>query len=153
MAGTPTGPSRATRSDRGVEVGHLPPAWQPATATPSLPIGVAVISFLVGLLGLVLLLAGGLFLLSYYTAGAFPSSLLIVHSIEPFGAALLVVLGAVLLALATALWRQELWALYTTVLIVFGVLAFLFFTDFITYLFLVLLAVFIYLLAVRHHFY
>ncbi|MCI4349726.1 MAG: hypothetical protein L3J93_05870 [Thermoplasmata archaeon] len=136
-----------------VEVGHLPSPWRPTAATPSLPIGAAILAFLIGIGGLVLILAGGLFLVNYYTMGAVPNALLIVHAVTALGAALLVLLGAVVLALATALWRQEAWALYTMVVILFGSLAFLFFTASITYLFLVLIGLFVYLLAVRRHFF
>ena len=135
------------------EIGHLPPQWVPNRATPSLPIGVAILSVLIGILGIILVLAGGLFLLRYYAGDAVPTSVLIIHSVDAIGASLLVLLGAVFLSLATALWRKEAWALYTTVAVTFGGLAFLFFTNSITYLFLILLVVFVYLLVVRHHFY
>jgi hypothetical protein len=144
-AGGPSGPAP--------EIGHLPPQWAPVRARPSLPLGVAILAVLIGILGLVLLLAGGLFLLRYYAGPLVPDDVLIVHSVNAIGAALLVLLGAIFLALATALWRQERWALYTTVAVTFGGLVFLFFTASITYLFLVLLVVFVYLLLVRRHFY
>ncbi len=141
-------------SDAGApEVGHLPPIPAYTQARPNRPIGVGLLAFLIGLIGILLLLAGGLFLIQYYTGNLLPTDLLIVHSVSAVGAALLVLLGAVLLALATALWRQEVWALYTTIGVSFAGLAFLFFTDSITYLFLILLAVFVYLLIVRRHFY
>jgi hypothetical protein len=146
------GPSTASNG-RAPEIGHLPPQWAPIRSRPSLPIGVAILAVLIGILGIVLLLAGGLFLLQYYAGPVIPSDVLIVHSVDAIGAALLVLLGAVFLALATALWRQEAWALYTTVAVTFGGLAFLFFTDSITYLFVILLVVFVYLLMVRRHFY
>lgn len=135
------------------EVQHLPRPWQPTRVRPSLPIGAAILAVLIGIAGLVLLLAGSLFLLNYYSQGAVPNGLLIVHSVDPFGAALLLLLGAVLLALATALWRQEAWALWTTIVVVFAGLAYLFFTDSITVLFVLLLVLFVYLLAVRRHFF
>ncbi|HEV2519523.1 MAG TPA: hypothetical protein VGX00_02720 [Thermoplasmata archaeon] len=135
------------------EIGHLPPMWAPIRARPSLPVGVAIVAVLIGILGIVLLLGGGLFLLRYYAGSAIPNDVLIIHSVDAIGAALLILLGAVFLALATALWRQEAWALYTTIAVSFGGLAFLFFTASITYLFLILLVVFVYLLMVRRHFY
>ena len=135
------------------EIGHLPPQWVPVRSRPALPVGVAVVAVLIGILGIVLLLAGGLFLMRYYAGPLVPNDVLIVHSVDAIGAALLILLGAVFLALATALWRQEAWALYTTVAVAFGGLAFLFFTASITYLFIVLLVVFVYLLMVRRHFY
>ncbi len=135
-----------------LEVDHLPPRWEPPPIRPPLPIGVAVLSVLIAIVG-VLLLAGALFLLHYYLAAAVPSTLLIVSSIDVIGAAILVLFGAVLLSVATALWRQEAWALWTTVVVVFLALAYLFFTGSITLLFLLFLVLFIYLITVRHHFY
>ncbi len=136
-----------------LEVDHLPPRWEPPPIRPPLPIGVAILSVLIAIAGVLLLLAGALFLLHYYLAAAVPASLLIVSSIDAVGAAILVLFGAVLLSVATALWRQESWALWTTVVVVFLALAYLFFTGSITVLFLVFLVLFIYLLTVRHHFY
>ena len=120
---------------------------------PSLPIGVAILSVLIAIAGLVVLLAGALYLLNSYAGTIVPGNLLIVKSVDPIGAAILVLLGAILLSVATALWRQETWALWTTVVVVFLILAYLFFTASITVLFVLVLVLFIYLLTVRHHFY
>jgi hypothetical protein len=135
------------------EVGHLPPHWEPTEVRPSLPVGVAILSVLIALLGLVVLVSGLLFLLNEYLGTAIPSQLLIVHQVDVIGAAILVLLGAVLVGVATALWNQEAWALYTTVVILFLGLGYLFFTSTITVVFLVFLLLFVYLLAVRHHFF
>ncbi len=94
-----------------------------------------------------------MFLLNAYLGNVVPISLLIVRSVDPLGAAILVLLGAVLLAVATALWRQETWALWTTIVVVFLTLAYLFFTDSITVLFVLFLLLFMYLFSVRRHFY
>ncbi|HYK92543.1 MAG TPA: hypothetical protein VEY07_00680, partial [Thermoplasmata archaeon] len=134
-------------------VAHLPPRWEPPPVRPPLPIGVAILSVLISIVGAVILIAGCLFLLHYYFSAAVPTTLLIVSSIDAVGAAILVLFGAVLIAVATALWRQEAWALWTTVVVVFLSLAYLFFTGSITVLFLVFLVLFIYLITVRHHFY
>lgn len=136
-----------------VTVDHLPPRWEPPPIRPPLPIGVAILSVLISIVGALLLLAGVLFLLHYYLAAAVPTSLLIVSSIDAIGAAILVLFGAVLISVATALWRQEAWALWTTVVVVFLSLAYLFFTGSLTVLFLLFLVLFIYLITVRHHFY
>ena len=135
------------------EVEHLPPQWEPTPVRPSLPLGVAVFAILVALGGLLVLVSGILFLLNAYLGTAIPSQLLIVHQVDVIGAAVLVLLGAVLLGVATALWNQEAWALYTTVVVLFLSLGYLFFTSQITVLFLVFLLLFVYLLAVRHHFF
>ncbi len=138
---------------RTAAVDHLPPRWTPTPAAPSLPIGVAVLAVLIAIAGLVVLLAGVLYLLSAYFTSLVPTTLLIVRSVDPVGAAVLVVLGAILLAVATSLWRLEAWALWTTVVALFLAVAYLFFTASITVLFVLLLLLFIYLLTVRHHFY
>jgi hypothetical protein len=153
MAGGGGGGAVASSRDAMPEVGHLPPNWSNVHVRPARPIGVAVLAVVIGLIGLVLLLAGGLFLINSYSGGVIPGSVLIVHSVSQIGAALLFLLGAILMAVATALWRQEAWALYTTVVVTFAGLTFLFFTGAITYLFLILLVVFVYLLVVRRHFY
>jgi ABC-type Fe3+-siderophore transport system permease subunit len=134
-------------------ISHLPPRWDPPPIRPPLPIGVAVLSVLIALVGALLLVSGCLFLLHYYFPTAVPATLLILSSIDVVGGAILVLFGAVLISVATALWRQETWALWTTVVVVFLALTYLFFTGSITVLFVVFLLLFIYLLTVRHHFY
>ncbi|MCI4355467.1 MAG: hypothetical protein L3K06_08925 [Thermoplasmata archaeon] len=153
-AAPPHAPASAPAASKGsVEVHRLPPRWEPTPVTPSLPIGVAVLAIAIALGGVVILLAGALFLLNAYLGTVVPSSLLIVRSVDPLGAAILVLLGAILLSVATALWRQEAWALWTTIVVVFVALAYMFFTASITVIFLLFLVLFIYLLTVRHHFY
>lgn len=144
--------SGASASDRGA-VGHLPPRWEPTPVVPTLPVGVAVLAILIALAGLVILLAGALFLLNTYAANLVPTTLLIVRSVDPIGAAVLMVFGAILLSVATALWRLEAWSLWTTIVVLFLAVAYLFFTASITVLFVLLVVLFIYLLTVRHHFY
>jgi hypothetical protein len=149
----PPTPRPAAASGGGPEIEHLPPRWEPTPVRPSLPIGVAVLSVLISLGGLVVLVSGLLFLLNQYLGTAIPTQLLIVHQVDVIGAAVLVLLGAVLLGVATALWNQEAWALYTTVVVLFLALGYLFFTASITVVFLLFLLLFVYLLAVRHHFF
>ncbi|MGD0587879.1 MAG: hypothetical protein ABSA63_03700 [Thermoplasmata archaeon] len=132
---------------------HLPPAWEPTPVRPRLPIGVAVVSVLLALFGVVMLLAGLLFLLATVASEVVPSSLEIFQSIDLYGAAILAILGAALIGIATSLWRQETWALWTMLVLVFATAAYLFFTDSITVLFLVFVVLFLYLIAVRRYFY
>jgi hypothetical protein len=136
-----------------VEVRRLPPRWEPTPVRPSLPIGVAALAIVIAIAGVVILLAGALFLLNAYFGTIVPAALLIVRSVDPIGAAILILLGAILLSVATALWRQEAWALWTTIVVVFVALAYMFFTASITVIFVLFLILFIYLLTVRHHFY
>jgi hypothetical protein len=100
-----------------------------------------------------MLLAGLLFLLATVAGDVVPSSLEIFQSIDLYGAAILAILGAALLGIATSLWRQETWALWTTLVLVFATAAYLFFTGSITVLFLVFVILFLYLISVRRYFY
>lgn len=146
-------PHRRPATPAPLRVQHLPPAWNPTLPPPSRPIGVAILAVLLAIGALATILAGAFFLINVYAGALVPASLLIVQNIDTLGAAILVVLGAVLLALSQALWRQETWALWTTVALLFGGLTYLFFTDSITVLFVLFLVLFVYLLAVRQHFY
>jgi hypothetical protein len=137
-----------------VEVGHLPKPYVPPPLKPSLPLGVAVLAVLIALVGIILLIAGALVLLNLLMGTTVvPTTYLITKSVDEYGAAILVVLGAAMLALSRALWDLERWALYVTVGLLFAGLTYLFFTGSITVLFVFALVIFIYLLTVRHHFY
>ena len=135
------------------EFDHLPPAWEPTPVRPRLPIGVAVVSVLLAAFGVVMLLAGLLYLLATIASEVVPSSLEIFQSIDLYGAAILAILGAALIGIATALWRQETWALWTMIVLVFATSAYLFFIGSITWLFLIFVALFVYLISVRRYFY
>ena len=135
------------------EVGHLPPAWSPTPVRPRLPVGVAVVSVVIGLIGFVMVLAAILFVLNQLVGATVPTSLEIFSAVDLFGALILLVVGAALLAIATSLWRQETWALWTTIVLVFAMTAYLFFTGFITVLFVLFVVLLVYLLAVRRYFY
>ena len=136
-----------------VDFGHLPPAWEPTPVRPRLPIGVGIVSVLLAAFGVVMLLAGILFLLATASLDIVPQSLEIFQSIDIYGAAVLAILGATLIGVATSLWRQETWALWTTLVLVFATAAYLFFTGSITVLFLIFVVLFIYLISVRRYFY
>ncbi len=152
-----TVPAAGTASDGDDDgppaVCHLPPVWERELPPPSLPIGVAVLAVLTAIIGILLFVSGLLYVANLYAGTAVPSSLVILHVGNVFGATLLAVLGTVVIILSSALWHQELWAFYLTVGFLFLGLVYLFFTDWITYLFVIVLVVFIYLIAVRHHFY
>jgi hypothetical protein len=150
---TSTGTGDAGGSVRPFKLQHLPPVWERPLPPPSLPIGVAVLSMVTAAVGVLLMLSGILFVLHYYGSVVLPSSLVIFHVGDPVGATVLVILGAVIAVLSSAMWHQELWSFYLMVGFLFLGLAYLFFTDSITFLFLIVLVVFIYLIAVRHHFY
>lgn len=155
MGASSTAHAGATGHSSGgpVEFDHLPPAWEPTPVRPHLPIGVAVVSVLIAAFGVVMLLAGLLFLLATIAVDVVPTSLEIFQSIDVYGAAILAILGAALIGIATSLWRQETWALWTTLVLVFATAAYLFFTGSITVLFLIFVVLFVYLISVRRYFY
>ncbi|MGB6501262.1 MAG: hypothetical protein WBG19_07685 [Thermoplasmata archaeon] len=147
------GSTASATAGQPVQFDRLPPPWEPTPVRPKLPIGVAVLSVVIAFLAVVMVLAGLLFVLNSAFGAAVPASLEIFQSIDLQGAGILMVLGIALLAVATSLWRQETWALWTTIVLVFGATAYLFFTGLITVLFLVFVGLLVYLLAVRRYFY
>ena len=132
---------------------HLPTPWDPQAVRPRLPLGVAVVSVLIGLLGFLLLLGAVLYVLNSSLGALVPAQLEIFTAINLASALVLIILGGALLSIATALWRQETWALWTTIVLVFAMTAYLFFTGFITVLFVLFIALLVYLLTVRRYFY
>jgi len=145
--------STATGSDSPVSFDSLPPRWEPSPVVPRLPVGVAIVSILIAIAAIVMILGGALFLLDQLGSTAIPSVIDLFPSIDLLGAGILLVLGISLLALATALWRQETWALWTTLVLVFATTIYLFFTDSVSVLFVLMVVLFVYLLAVRRYFY
>ncbi len=145
--------STASGGDSPVTFDSLPPRWEPTPVVPRLPVGVAIVSILIALVAIVMVLGGALYLLDQFGTTYVPSVLDLFPSVDLLGAAILLFLGVALLGVATALWRQETWALWTTLVLVFATTVYLFFTDSITVLFILLVLLFIYLLAVRRYFY
>ena len=120
--------STASSGDAPVTFDRLPAHWEPTPVVPRRPLGVALISVLIAFFAVVLVLAGLLFLLSSYLGTFVPSSLELIPSLDVWGAAIVAFLGIALLGIATSLWRQETWALWTTVVLVFATTTYLFFT-------------------------
>jgi len=148
------GSSNANASgDAPVTFDTLPPHWEPVGVVPRRPLGVAVLAVLIALFALVIVLAGLVYLLAAEFGSVVPTAIDLVPSIDLVGAVILVVLGAALLGIATSLWRQETWALWTTIVLVFLTTTYLFFTGSITVLFLLFVVVFVYLISVRRYFY
>jgi hypothetical protein len=145
--------SSSASADAPVTFESLPPRWEPTALVPRRPLGVAVLAVLIARFALVIVLAGMIYLLSAYVGTFVPASLDLFPSIDILGAVILVLLGAALLGIATSLWRQETWALWTTIVLVFLTTAYLFFTGSITVLFLVFIVLFVYLISVRRYFY
>jgi hypothetical protein len=134
-------------------VEHLPLQWRPTPVVPGLPLGVAVLALITAVSGFVVFLSGALVLLNAYLPNTVPSNVLIFPAGDPLGAAILLLIGVVLVGVANALWHQERWSLYLTVGVLFAGEAYLFFTATITVLFVIFLVIFVYLLTVRDHFY
>ena len=131
-----------------------PPSSLPPPAPPpprSLPIGVAIISFLVGLYGFVIFVLGVLLL-----AKVGVSQYLGVPSLGLTGYALgglVAIIGLVLLGIGVALWRLRLWALVLGLLfLLYELVSFAYAGKFETFGFVLALVIFIYLLAVNRHF-
>ena len=143
----------ASSGETPVTFDRLPAHWEPTPVVPRRPLGVAVIAVLIAMFGIVLVLAGVLFLLSSYLGTFVPSSLELIPSLDLFGALIVAILGAALLGIATSLWDQETWALWTTIVLVFATTTYLFFTGSITVLLLIFIVVFVYLISVRRYFY
>jgi hypothetical protein len=116
-----------------------------------LPLGVALLAILIGIFGFLVLLAG-LVLVVFGTGLAFGTG-----SVTVFGTGgtvaglILAVIGIVILAVATGLWDQELWALAMAILVLmfYGIIEF---AAQAWLGFLVVAALLVYLVAVSGHF-
>ncbi len=134
------------------EFDHLPPLLFPPGYRPHRPLGVGVISVVVGFFGTLLVLSGILANLVAYGGPLVPASLSIVGSTDGFVNGILAGVGAALIVVATGLWRQEEWALYTLAGLAFGGMIYLLFVGSVTLLFLLLLVLGLYLLLARRYF-
>jgi len=126
------------------------PQYAPA---PSRPLGVAILAVLVGIFGFLLILGGALVLAGVGAATylGIPSGFAGVGALA-FGAIVLII-GLIILGLALGLWHLRMWALVLTLLFVlFELISFGFAGAWVSFGFIFALILFIYLLAVRHHF-
>lgn len=118
-----------------------------------LPLGVAIISILVGIVGFIILLDGILVLLlndAFLNVGTSTGGVAATYG-QITGGAIITIFGAVLLGSAVGLWDQRLWALVLAVIVSFAILVFELFSG--GTLGIILAAVlFVYLLAVHRHF-
>src|SRR5277367_2032178 len=117
-----------------------------------LPLGVAILAVLIGIFGFVIFLFGLLLLLSI--AGFALNGLAISSVFGVTGTAasiIIMIIGLVILAVATGLWDQELWALVLAIL----VLLFYGAADFFSAAWLslaIVVILLVYLVAVSSHF-
>jgi hypothetical protein len=130
--------------------GTLPPPAPPPRR--SLPLGVAILSLLVGIYGFVLFLIGllviGKVAVSSYLG--LPST---------FGlsgyelGALVAIVGLIILGIAVALWRLRLWALVVGLLfLVYEMVSYAYAGHYASLGFVFALVIFLYLIAVNRHF-
>ncbi|MFZ0699626.1 MAG: hypothetical protein WAN74_05505 [Thermoplasmata archaeon] len=141
------------------EFDHLPESWETFAHVPRRPIGVAVLSALIAAASMLAIVGAAFFLVSQYLGGATPSSVLPAPFdfagilAGPFGAMITLVVGGVGLGVATSLWRQEVWALWTITAFAFAGVAYLVVMGSFTVLLVLLGILVVYMLAVRRYFY
>ncbi len=118
----------------------------------SLPLGVAVLSILVGLYGFALFLLG----LLLFVGRTLDISILAVHVFSLSGyplAAAVTIVGLVILGIAVGLWRLRLWALVLALLfLIFELVTYVYAGTYLTVGFFLALIILIYLIAVNRHF-
>lgn len=141
------------------EFDHLPESWETFAHVPRRPIGVALVSVVIAAAGMLAIVGAALFLFSRYLGSATPASVLpgafdFANVLGgPFGALVTLLVGGIGLGIATALWRQEVWALWIVTAFSFAGVAYLLLTGTFTVLLLLLVVLVLYLLAVRRYFY
>jgi len=121
----------------------------------SRPIGVAILSVLIGLYGFIVFLLGLLIVVGSSLLGSFGGTNLFGHLgvSDLTGGLIVLVIGLVILALAVGLWHLRLWSLVLTILfLVVEMVLYGLASDFISFGFIVAVLLFIYLLAVSRHF-
>ncbi len=130
--------------------------YAPATAPapqPSRPLGVAILSVLVGIYGFLVFLAGlllavGVAVIAYLGA---PSTIAGYSGV--LVGVIVLIIGLIILGVAVGLWRLRMWALVLAIiftfveLVVYGLAG-----AFVSLGFILSLIVFVYLLAVHRHF-
>ena len=128
----------------------LPPPAPPPTR--SLPLGVAILSILVGLYGFVLFVIG----LLVVAKVAINSYLGLPSTFGLTGAelgALVAVVGLIILGIGVALWRLRLWALVLGLLfLIFELVSYAYAGHYESLGFILALVIFLYLIAVNKHF-
>jgi hypothetical protein len=130
-------------------------AYRQDSPVGELPVLVGLLAILIGLFGIFFLIIGTLLALTALGIGAFPAAM----AFSPIGGTLLfagavtLVFGAVLVTVATGLWDLETWALYVTGIVIAVVIASLVLSASFGWALLIAALLFVYLVAVRNHFY
>jgi hypothetical protein len=121
----------------------------------SRPIGVAILSVLIGIYGFIVFLLGLLIVVGSTVLGSLGKTNLFGNFGvgDVTGGLILLIIGLIILGLAVGLWHLRMWALVLTILflvvemIIYGLAS-----DFVSFGFIVAVLLFIYLLAVSRHF-
>lgn len=122
------------------------------------PILVALIAIIMGVIGAIALVVGMLFLMSQFVSYGSVAPILqwvgsYVIFAGPLIGAVLSIGGAAVLVIALGLWHQEYWALIVCIaaILIGETVLFFEFVPF-SYIFIGLLVLYVYLLAIRQHF-
>lgn len=132
----------------------LPPPAPPPRR--SLPLGVAVLSVLIGLYAIVLVVLGAL-VLAGVAVGVLGQYFGSVTSFAGLTGAvlggILLVVGLIILGIAVALWRLRMWALVLAILVLFfEIVVYAIAGQFYTVGFVLSVVILLYLIAVHRHF-
>jgi hypothetical protein len=124
-----------------------------AVPRPPLPLGVAILAVLIGIVGFIFLIAGVLLI----TLGGTALGGLSVYGAGLLGGLILLFFGIVLLVVASGLWNRELWALALAILVLILALVSNLYAYFVgggasVVALIVEILLLIYLIAVSHHF-
>jgi hypothetical protein len=117
----------------------------------SLPLGVAILAILIGIFGFFVLIVGVLLLVFGTSVAIGTGSVTVFGTGGAIAGLIVLIIGAIILAVATGLWDQELWALALAII----VLLFYGAVEFVSQAWLGLIivaALLIYLVAVSNHF-
>jgi hypothetical protein len=122
-----------------------------STSIGGLPLGVAILSVLIGIFGLFVLILGVLILFGTASALAGLGVTSAFGMSGTIGGLIVLIIGVIILAVAVGLWNQELWALVLAILVLlfYGVVDYLA-SSWLGLIIVVLLL--IYLVAVARHF-
>lgn len=122
------------------------------TSTSTRPLGVAILAFLVGLFG-VLIIIGGLLVIAAVSVTALGVPTQFVGVSGAVWGLVVLIIGLIILGLALGLWHLRMWALVLALIVVFIELAsFAIAGNYVSVGFILSLIIFVYLLAVNRHF-
>jgi hypothetical protein len=134
---------------------YPPPAYY-GPPEPSLPIGVAILAVLIGIVGFFVFIVGLLVVFAVGGAGLLAHSAGLSYIVGFGGGLVLAIAGLIILGVAVGLWHQRLWALVLAILVVGFLLVEDFLTigvgTFFTIGGIILTILLIYLIAVHRHF-